>query len=75
MQNGHVESYNGELRDECLDQNWFLDLAEAREITEDYRRDYNEERPHSALGNQTPNEFARRSAGGWGFLVWNPRGG
>jgi len=63
MQNGYIESFNGKLRDECLDQNWFLDLAEAREITEDYRRDYNEERPHSALGNQTPNEFARRAAG------------
>jgi len=57
MQNGYVESFNGKLRDECLNENWFVDLPDARQVTEDYRVDYNEERPHRSLGNLTPAEY------------------
>lgn len=58
MQNGYVESFNGKLRDECLNEHWFAGLAQAREIVEAWRYDYNHQRPHSALGNRTPQEFA-----------------
>ena len=62
MENGYVESFNGHLRDECLNENWFGDLAEARETIEAWRQDYNQCRPHSALGYRTPEEFARSAA-------------
>jgi putative transposase len=62
MQNGHVESFNGRLRDECLNTHWFTSLRQARNIIEYWRRDYNEVRPHSALGYATPNEFAQGSS-------------
>lgn len=58
MQNGHVESFNGRFRDECLNATWFHNLADAREKIADWRREYNGERPHSSLGYRTPNEFA-----------------
>jgi len=61
-QNGHMESFNGKLRDECLNENWFLSLDDARRIIEDWRLDYNQNRPHSALGYLTPNEFAAARA-------------
>jgi putative transposase len=57
MQNGHVESFNGKLRDECLNLHWFVTLAQARAILAAWRRHYNEERPHSSLGNRTPRDF------------------
>lgn len=57
-QNGLLESFNGKFRDECLNQHWFLDLADARRIVERWRVDYNQERPHSALGYQPPAAFA-----------------
>ncbi len=57
-QNGFIESFNGRFRDECLNEHWFRDLAHAREIIGNWRRDYNENRPHSALSCQTPLEFA-----------------
>jgi putative transposase len=59
-QNGYVESFNGKLRDECLNEHWFLNLTEARDIIEDWRIDYNRIRPHSSLGNMAPEEFAER---------------
>ena len=59
QQNGYIESFNGKLRDECLNEHWFLTLAHARQTIEDWRNDYNQRRPHSALGNRTPLEFAR----------------
>lgn len=59
MQNGHIESFNGRFRDECLNANWFVNLADARTKIENWRREYNEERPHSALAYRTPAEFAR----------------
>lgn len=58
MQNGYMESFNGKLRDECLNESVFGSLAEARRIIEAWRIDYNEVRPHSSLGYQTPEEFA-----------------
>jgi putative transposase len=53
-QNGHVESFKGSLRDECLDRELMLSVAEARVLIEDYRRHYNEERPHGGIGYRTP---------------------
>jgi putative transposase len=58
-QNGYIESFNGRLRDECLNTEVFSNLADAREKLECWRRDYNEMRPHSALADRTPEEFAR----------------
>jgi putative transposase len=58
MQNGYVESFNGRFRDECLNANWFLSLAQARTTIESWRCDYNGERPPSSLDYRTPNEFA-----------------
>jgi putative transposase len=55
--NAFVESFNGHFREECLDQHWFESLAEAREVIEAWRVEYNEERPHRALGQQTPAAF------------------
>jgi putative transposase len=57
-QNGNAESFNGKLRDECLNENWFLSLSHARNIVEKWQHDYNTQRPHSALGGQTPSELA-----------------
>jgi putative transposase len=58
IQNGYIESFNGKFRAECLDQNWFKNLAEAKEIIEDWRLEYNHIRPHTSLNNMTPNEYA-----------------
>lgn len=57
--NSYVETFNGSLRDECLNVNWFASLAGARHCLEAWRRDYNESRPHSALKELSPDEFAR----------------
>ena len=59
MENGYIESFNGKFRDECLNENWFLDLAEARRKIAAWQWDYNQVRPHSGLNYQTPMEFAR----------------
>jgi putative transposase len=61
-QNAFIESFNGKFRDECLNENWFLTLQEARMKIEAWRRDYNQVRPHSALGYRTPEEFAAQAA-------------
>ena len=58
MQNGRVESFNGRLRDECLNANWFPTMSEAKRKIEAWREEYNRERPHSSLGYRTPEEFA-----------------
>jgi putative transposase len=55
--NAFIESFNGRLRQECLNQNWFTSLMDARQIIEAWRKDYNEERPHSSLDHRTPSEF------------------
>lgn len=57
QQNGFIESFNGKLRDECLNEHWFLSLPHAQRAIEDWRVDYNLNRPHSSLGNLTPEEF------------------
>ena len=62
VQNAYIESFNGRLRDECLNEHWFMSLPFARTIVESWRDDYNALRPHSALGNQTPQEFAQQMA-------------
>jgi putative transposase len=62
VQNAFIESFNGKMRDECLNEHWFLSLGEARETIEAWRRDYNEVRPHSGLGDRTPQEFAGAGA-------------
>jgi putative transposase len=56
--NAHVESFNATFRQECLNAHWFMTLSEAKEIIEAWRWEYNESRPHRALGERTPNEFA-----------------
>jgi putative transposase len=60
QQNGYVESFHGKLRDECLNVSWFENLWDARRKIAAWRVEYNEERPHSALGYQTPAAFARQ---------------
>lgn len=61
-QNAHVESFHGRLRDECLNVSWFWNLFDARRKIAAWRAEYNCERPHSALGYLTPEEFARKAA-------------
>ena len=58
--NSYVETFNGSLRDECLNVHWFDSLTEAKTVLEAWRRDYNESRPHSALNELTPAEYARK---------------
>ena len=60
-ENGFTESLNGKIRDECLNQHWFISLEEAKNIIEQWRIDYNSIRPHSSLGYLTPQEFIRLS--------------
>lgn len=60
-ENAFIESFNGKFRDECLNENWFLSLEDARRTIESWRIDYNENRPHSSLGNLTPREFANQT--------------
>ena len=59
-QNAYIESFNGKFRDECLNEHWFHNLAHARAVIAAWRRDYNEARPHSMLGYQTPLEAAEQ---------------
>lgn len=59
IENAYCESFNGKLRDECLNANWFASLADAQRAIEQWRQEYNEERPHKNLGRRTPVEFAR----------------
>lgn len=63
VQNAFVESFNGKFRDECLNQHWFLDLTDARQTIEAWRQHYNQHRPHSALGYQTPDAVAAQAVG------------
>ena len=57
-QNPYVESFNGKLRDECLNEHWFTSVEDARRILNAWRRDYNTVRPHSSLKNLPPEQFA-----------------
>lgn len=60
MQNGYIESFNGKFRDECLNEQWFETLPQARTCIAEWRRDYNEVRPHSSLGRIPPAQFAQQ---------------
>jgi transposase InsO family protein len=73
-QNGLIESFNGRLRDECLDREAFMDLREAMVVIEDYRRFYRDDRPHSSLDYRTPGSFAAlcRGEGGVAPPVQGP---
>jgi putative transposase len=57
--NSFVEAFNGKVRAECIDQNWFLSLTDAQVKCESFRHDYNTQRPHSSIGNKTPSEFMK----------------
>jgi putative transposase len=61
MQNGFVESFNGRLRDECLNEHLFTSYNHARKVIEAWRTDYNSQRPHTSLDGLTPIEFVTRS--------------
>ena len=63
IENAYAESFNGRFRDECLNENWFTNLIDARTKIEVWRRDYNEQRPHSSLFGQTPLEYSNRCRG------------
>jgi putative transposase len=58
--NAYIESFNGRLRDECLNEHWFISLAHARTQIERWRREYNEERPKKILKGMTPAAYARQ---------------
>jgi len=62
MQNAFVESFNGTFRDNCLNEHWFKNLNDARQIINAWRHDYNHVRPHSSLGYVPPMEYAKRAA-------------
>ena len=61
-QNAHIESFNGRLRDECLNEHWFARLHHARAVIRAWVREYNEEGPKKTLGGLTPAEFAKQLA-------------
>lgn len=61
-QNAYIESFNGRLRDECLNEHWFVSLAHAKAVIETWRCEYNEQRPKKALGGLTPSAYARQLA-------------
>jgi putative transposase len=62
IENAFAENFNGRLRDECLNTNWFISLKHAKDVIEEWRRDYNEVRPHSSLKGFTPKEYAETTA-------------
>jgi len=61
-QNAYIESFNGRLRDECLNEHWFPNLLQARAVIETWRREYNGERPKKVLGGMTPEAYAKHLA-------------
>jgi putative transposase len=63
VQNPYIESFNGRLRDECLNQHWFANLAEARQTLAAWREEYNTTRPHSSLGDVPPEMFGPMACG------------
>jgi putative transposase len=64
VENAYIESFNGKFRDECLNEHWFVTMAHARRVIENWRIEYNTERPHSSLGDRTPTEYAALAVGG-----------
>lgn len=71
IENAYIENFNGRFRDKCLNTDWFISMKHAREIIEDWRRDYNEARPHSSLKGATLKEYAENSRRtiAWGALI------
>ena len=63
IENAYVESFKGKFRDECLNEHWFLSLADAKAVIEGWRVDYNTVRPHSSLAGRTPDQYAAITAG------------
>jgi putative transposase len=63
IENAYVESFNGKFRDECLNEHWFVNLADAKTAIEAWRIDYNTVRPHSSLDGATPDHFATTTEG------------
>jgi putative transposase len=63
IENAYVESFNGKFRDECLNEHWFVNLADAKTAIEAWRVDYNTVRPHSSLDGATPDHFAKTTEG------------
>ena len=63
VENAYIESFNGRLRDECLNVHQFVSLDDARQKIEAWRLDYNQQRPHSALGHLTPSEYVTHRQG------------
>jgi len=61
VENAYIESFNGKFRDECLNEHWFVTMAQARRVIENWRLEYNRERPHSSLDDLTPEEFAAKA--------------
>ncbi|MOA40811.1 hypothetical protein D3C78_1627170 [compost metagenome] len=61
VENAYIESFNGKFRDECLNSNFFLNLRHAKALIARWKDDYNTNRPHSSLGNLTPQEFSRKT--------------
>ncbi len=59
LDNDYIESFNGKLRDECLNEHWFLNLKHAQQVIEKWVIEYNEERPHSSLGDMKPYAFVK----------------
>jgi putative transposase len=59
VENAYIESFNGKFRDECLNEHWFTSLKDAQEKIERWRKDYNRYRPHSSLGNLSPEEWVK----------------
>jgi len=59
-ENAYIESFHGKFRDECLNEHWFITMAQARRVIELWRIEYNTERPHSSIGNITPEEYAEK---------------
>jgi len=72
-QNARIESFHGRLREECLSVSWFQNLFDARRKIAAWRKEYNEERPHSSLGYKTPNEFAAAQAASFETAVREAR--
>jgi putative transposase len=72
IENAYIESFNGRFRDECLNEHWFLTMAHARRIIESWRIEYNRVRPHSSLGNLTPEQYANdlRGKTEWGTIQY-----
>jgi len=62
VEDAYVESSNGNFRDKCLNEHWFLTMARARRAIENRRIEYNTERPHSSLGDLTPEEYAKNGS-------------